>query len=153
MVEYSIVSAEEEHLEEVARNMRLADQNEIWASHRVTPEAAIDHLRVSRDTRAGLADGQPVCIFGIDRVSVLSMVGHPWLLGTEGLHRHGIAFLRRNKEYLDEAKEGFEFLYNYVDARNVASIAWLRWLGFEVKDAEPYGWLGMPFHRFQMETV
>jgi len=35
----------------------------------------------------------------------------------------------------------------------VASIAWLRWLGFEVKDAEPYGWLGMPFHRFQMETV
>lgn len=46
----------------------------------------------------------------------------------------------------------FALLTNYVDARNAVSIRWLRWLGFEIEPAAPFGIHGLPFHRFSMRV-
>ena len=33
------------------------------------------------------------------------------------------------------------------------SIRWLAWLGFAIDPPQPYGFLGLPFHRFHMERA
>jgi hypothetical protein len=43
----------------------------------------------------------------------------------------------------------YDQLFNYVDARNLRSIAWLQHIGFQVFEPQPYGLEGLPFHRFE----
>jgi len=90
-------------------------------------------------------------MFGISRMGELSMIGVPWLLSSKSLPKHAKAFLRRNKEYIDEELGNFGLLMNYVDARNKVSIRWLKWLGFSFDEAAPYGMDQRPFHLFKMK--
>jgi len=53
-------------------------------------------------------------------------------------------------KWVRRQSEKFSLLYNYVDARNVKSIKWLRWLGFQLDEPAPYGVRGLPFHRFEL---
>jgi hypothetical protein len=98
----------------------------------------------------GTVDGVPACILGVEIVSKLTLTGRPWLLGTGAVEDHALPFLRRSRFCLDAMLAIAPELENYVDARNAVSIAWLRWLGFSIDPAEPYGALGRPFHRFHM---
>lgn len=153
MVEYAVVQATEEHARELARNIRPADAKELWAAYHMTPlETLLLSVRVSRDTKAGLADGEVMCMFGIYTVTDLSSIGYPWLLGAKKLSRHARAFLRRNVSFMAQAREEFDLLFNFVDARNKAAIRWLGWLGFEVAEPRPYGIEQLPFHYFEMRA-
>jgi hypothetical protein len=46
--------------------------------------------------------------------------------------------------------EQHSFLENWVDARNVTSIKWLKWCGFDFDDPAPFGVEQLMFHRFEM---
>jgi len=153
VTQYEVVPATTAHADIMAPRMRDADVKEAWASHKLRPRAALVHAAlVSRDPKVGLADGEPICMFGIGKLSPFDEEAHPWLLGTDQLEQHAFAFLHRNKAYLAEAREEHPVLRNYVDARNLASIKWLTWLGFTIFPAEPYGPFGAMFHPFEMRA-
>ena len=151
---YEIVEACEAHCVAIGPHLRQADRDEVAASCGLEPaEALLSSLRRSAMCWAGLVDGEPVCVFGVGGPSLMSEVGVPWLLGTDAVVKHQRAFLRRNKAIVAKMLDAFPVLINMVDARNVHSIRWLRWLGFHI--GEPFAWgvEGRPFHPFSMRAA
>lgn len=143
----------QEHIEYLAKNMSELDTQEVWAAGHATPlEALKFSVMVSRDTKVWLGDGEVVCICGIGNSTLISDVGSPWMLASEDLKRFSKQFLRESKRFMAKAKKEHRLLLNYVDARNKPSVKWLKWLGFELLPAEPYGVDGLPFHRFEMRS-
>lgn len=150
---YAVVPVTEAHITELIGTMRQADRQEVEAS------SGKDHARVLRESVAmsemcwtGLIDGQVACIFGCGSTSLIDPVGIPWLLGSDLITLHAKPFLRRSRPYVREMQGRWVWLENWVDARNDKSIAWLKWLGFAMDEAKPYGAAGLPFHRFYMRS-
>lgn len=136
----------------IAENMRVDDVNEIKASHGMQPINALKiSCALSVYLRTGTIDGVPFCLFGVTPESALSMIGCPWLLGTDRVKDVSRQFLRYNKILLPEMAKGFTRLENWVDSRNSLSVSWLKWLGFAIMPPEPFGVNGLPFHRFYKE--
>jgi hypothetical protein len=150
---YQVVPASIDHIESMLPHIREADIVELWAANRVTPEdALLIGIGISTEAWTGLIDGKPVCIFGVAPASMLGGIGVPWMVGTADIDKHAKAFLRRCKSYVKQMLRLYNYLVNYVDSRNTRAIAWLRWLGFTIYDAAPYGFDQAPFHRFEMRT-
>ncbi len=150
---YEIVPATILHGAHLACNMREADRQEVWAAGHYTPADAVClSLEASRDATTGLADGRVVCMFGVGPAAIISTTGIPWLLTTDGVERHARAFLKRNKAVVAAMRAKYPLLRNYVDERNTVAIKWLKWLGFEILPAEPFGMEGLPFHPFEMRS-
>lgn len=140
-----------EHILSVAENMRPADQDEIWAACHLSPlESLTRAFMASPDAYAGMADDQPLLIYGLSKASFLQDVGHPWMLGAVALEKHSKALLRASKNIPMEMLTKYKYLLNYVDARNEKAIRWLKWLGFSLRDPIPFGVEKLPFHPFVM---
>lgn len=153
-ISYKVVTATEDHTLEMARVMRQADVDEVWASGHLEPlEALLTSMRVSKDPKAGLADGKVVCMYGVGTPTLTSDWGMPWLLTADALPRHAVEFLRRNREYVADIRNEYRLLLNFADARNIMALRWLAWLGFEIEPAVAFGVEGMPFHPFRMERT
>lgn len=150
---YAIVPATQEHVTAMLPHVRTADRHEVMASSGQPMESILPEcVRRSDMAWAGLVDGEVACIFGVAGASIISDTGYPWLLGTDLIERHAKAFLRRNKAMVKAMLARYPYLTNYVDVRNVTAIGWLRWLGFTILPAEPFGMYRMPFHPFEMRT-
>ncbi len=150
---YEVVPATIGHARELAENMRWPDCEEVWAAAHLYPlQATLLSLEASRDATTGLADGRVVCMFGVGPAAIISTTGIPWLLTTDGVERHARAFLKRNKAVVAAMRAKYPLLRNYVDERNTVAIKWLKWLGFEILPAEPFGVEGLPFHPFEMRS-
>ncbi|MDA0798710.1 MAG: hypothetical protein O2884_08580 [Chloroflexi bacterium] len=150
---YDIVPAASDLAVDLASRLRKADREEVWASHRLAPvDAVMDAVLRSRDPSMGTVDGVPVIVFGDAPDTPIGTSTSPWMLATDELERHARTFLLLSRVFLHELTDdcGFRYLHNYVDARNLISIRWLRWLGFTVYPAAPFGVDGQPFHYFDM---
>jgi len=148
-----IVIANRDHLDAVADCLRPADRQEIWAATLATPHEALD-ISLSFSTLAwtGLIDGVPFVMFGVAAASPWCRHGIPWLLSGPQIEIHRTAALRLCRRYIKEIAEQHPILANFVDARNRTSIRWLKWLGFTVKPAIPYGPFNLLFHPFEMRS-
>lgn len=151
-IKYDVIPSTWTHAVDIATAMRASDVAEVWATGHYTPsEAVAKSFLASRDTaRTGLVDGKPVVICGIAHGQVIG-VGHPWLLATPELRKHSKRFLVECKKFMLEARKDYDLLHNWVHAKNVSSIRWLRWLGFELDDAAHFGPDRELFHHFYME--
>jgi hypothetical protein len=148
---YTVVEASRAHALALAPVMRRADREEVWAAAGLRPLAALERsLDASCLAWTWLVDGRPACMFGLATASLMSGIGEPWMLTSELILSHQTAFLRHYRPFLAEMRALFPVLTNWVDARYIASIKWLQWMGFEIHAAEPYGPFGMLFHRFDM---
>lgn len=144
----TITPATEDDARDLGARMRLRDREEVWASGLLPPlEAALLSLELSTRAWTGSVDGTLVTMWGV--CPGPGRIGIPWMLATDDLERHQRAFLRRNRAYIALMLERYDTLVNWVDARNTTSINWLRWLGFRLDPAAPFGALGLPFHRFE----
>lgn len=133
---------------DMAPRMRKAEVDEVWAAAHQTPlEALAASLEVSRDAQVWLVEGRPMALFGVGSWSVLNLNGIPWLLTAEGIEDHVRPFLRDCKQAVAAMREEYAILENYVDARNDKSVKWLRWMGFTIDPAKPFGVDQLPFHR------
>lgn len=152
---YNIREPHAGDFELLAAHMRERDKEEAWASSHMAPlEAIIHSVKVSRDTtRVGTVDDTPVCIFGVQPPSLLGTVACPWMLGTDGVDLNSLAFLKRSKRWVRAASLEYPKMENFVDARNIASIRWLRWVGFTVYASAPWGRDGLLFHRFDLRRT
>lgn len=146
-----IVAGAIDHIETIAARMRLADSDEVFASSGRSPREALEFsLRKSSLAMTALVDGRPEVMFGAGDLSVLSQVGAPWLLGTDAVTEHYVAFLRRSVSWRDQLLLRYQVLRNAVDDRNAASKRWLRWLGFNLSEPMPLGKDGEMFRLFEM---
>ena len=133
--------------------MREHDKQEVNAATRMGLWNAVEtSVNLSSYSKTGLVNDELVCMWGVCPISLLSSSGSPWMLGTDLIEKKQRVFLRRSKPWLDDIRKDYKYLENFVDARNVLSVKWLKWLGFEMDEAEPYGIHGEPFHKFTMET-
>lgn len=138
---------------ELASNLRAADANEIRAYGENDPLSAL----VQSATRStlcwtGVVDGKVAAILGVAPLSLLSGMGSPWMIGTPVLEQHQRVLVRQTPVYISRMLRAFPHLVNHVHAENTTSVRWLRRLGFTLHEAEPYGPLGEPFHKFEMRA-
>ena len=76
-------------------------------------------------------------------------VGHVWLLGAKEVTESPKEFMRLSREWLARLFDTFDFLGNFVDARNSVHVRWLKAMGFRFVDAHPgYGNDGEVFLEF-----
>lgn len=97
-------------------------------------------------------DDQLLAIFGVAPMSLVAGRAAPWLLGTDRLEKHKRALITSARAYIGTMLREYPVLTNWVDARNVASVRLLKWLGFKIGPAEPFGFASLPFHRFEMRS-
>ncbi len=136
----------------LAPQLRAADALEVRRLG-CEPAALLEqNIRDAEVAGLFLADGVPLCAFGIVRPSLLAPgVGCPWMLGTPLLDRHAREMLRETRRWVQAWRERFDAMYAWVDADYDASLRWMRWLGFEQRHIEPMGPAGAPFWRMAWE--
>lgn len=144
----SIVPATASHAAVIAANTRHEDKRELAACGYKPLAATLLSLHASTQAWTGLVDCQPICVFGISEWP--DGTGRPWMVGTELLAKHQKIFLRRCKNCVAIMQDNYSLLHNYVDARNLLAVKWLKWLGFKFDEATPYGPEGLPFLHFYM---
>ena len=134
----------------IAPYLRRADVEEIWASSGVNPTFAVAYsIAHSKYRRAVLLNRKPVVLFGVGELPGSSETsGVPWLVATDEIEKHPVTFYRRSKSIISEMKHNYEYLTNWVDARNTLSLRWLKWSGFDIEDPAPFGSFGLMFHKF-----
>lgn len=152
MINAQIVPATAAHIEEILPRVRQADIDEFLATNGWSPKRVLEFgLATSTFACAGLINGRVITIFGVAPGSMIGGTGIPWLVGTEDLEKYQRTFLRRCRKVVNAMLTVYPYLENYVDARNHVAKTWLKWLGFELENAAPYGKHRLPFHRFHME--
>jgi hypothetical protein len=135
----------------IAASARRADVEEMRDGAGVSIEQALEH-GLARSLRCALimAGDLPLAAFGDACQSPLGGVGIPWLVSTDHITAHARGFLRVCRPLVADMLTRHQVLINYVDARNVAAIRWLEWLGFEMSEPMPAGVRGLPFKQFSM---
>jgi len=153
MIKAFIHEATMEDMGRVIAFARDADKEEAEAmTGKPFVEALVQSYRCSSHCWVGYADIMPVCLFGVAPINSFAGTAAPWMIGTTALDDQMVArkFVRENGAMVAQMNELYHHLYNWVDARNVAAIRWLKWLGFEVGEAPaPFGPEGLPFHYFE----
>lgn len=146
----SIMQTTSKDIDLMQVRLRASDIQEIWAAGHRTPYEALTRAReISISCFTAFYHENPCAMFGFTFDTPEHSRGSIWLLGTDEILKARIEFLRTSKPWVNFFLAQCPELYNYVDARNKASIAWLKWLGADIKEAEPYGPDQMPFHYFQ----
>lgn len=148
-----VVPALAEHVEPIASQAREADRRELWALARATPGQCLRYgLAHSRAVFTGRVDGEPVCMFGATPRDLLLGIGVPWMVGTDRLRSWPAqkALLSLSRPCVEAMRAEFPHLVNVVHGDNAAAIRWLRWLGFSIHPAQPYGPDREPFHLFTL---
>lgn len=149
--EISIIPAQAIHVRRVARLMRRADRDEVFAASGKSPVQSLAYsLRKSSSAWTVLIDGKPEVIFGVADLNVLAGIAAPWLLGTDAIKRNRRAFLRGSVEWRGQLLARYGVLKNLVDDRNAVSKRWLKWLGFELSSPVPLGHDGTLFRLFEL---
>jgi len=138
----------------IADNMRQADVDEVMAASNATPLQAIESgVEISDSTSVAVINGDIVAIMGVVKNSALTDNGVPWLLGTDYITKHYREFLGSSRAVLDAMISVCPNLVNHVYVKNTVSIRWLKWLGFNIEEAEPFGVNGELFHKFTIGKV
>lgn len=134
----------------LAANLRQADQDEMRA---VGWYNAVDALSASLDVSierwcALDSAGNPAVLFGV-APSEYPTVGLPWMLATDYIYTIPKETLRQTRRYVQRMHEHFPILTQFVDFRNVTSVSWMQWLGFEINTVlVRYGVEKRPFIHF-----
>jgi hypothetical protein len=117
---------------DLAPRLRAEDVEEVWASSRSTPLAALlSGLVYSTYCWTILNhEGEIVGMFGVAPIAG-SSVGSPWLLCSEGLVGIQREFIRQCPAWIDRMHEDYTVLSNLADTRNVVHLKWLRRCGFD----------------------
>lgn len=141
-----------EDVQYLIENIRDADKLEVEAASGLPHyESIIRALEYCDEAWTGLIDDKIVAIFGVHIISYVTGSGVPWLLSTKHIEENPRTFLKYCKPVFKKLCVDLNYLFNYVDERNILAKEWLKWLGFKLDDAVPFGAELKPFHRFTME--
>jgi hypothetical protein len=152
MSKFEIVSADRNMANQLAPHLKLADRREIMASSGMEPlEALLESIAVSDEDMcwAATLNEIPVAMFGANKLTDDNLVGGIWLLTSDKIALYPLDFMRHCKEGLTFMHKRYEYLTNFIDARNMPSMRWLPRLGFRpCQKIEKYGFAGAPFIQY-----
>lgn len=134
-----------EDIVHLAFNIRKADTQECLASTGQAPLISLYlGFKHSVESYTGFdSNDNLVCIYGVNSEGAI------WMSATPHIETVPMTFLKHSKLKLKELFNRYEILWNYVDARNVLHIKWLKWLGFTfINKHENYGYGQLPFYEF-----
>lgn len=134
----------------IAARIREADRTELWRSSHATPERAMEYGLRHSSPCLTIDAGAPIGIFGAVPSEGLEDIGICWMVCTIDIRKHAKAFLKGCRPELRLMMQRYERLFNFVDADNAEAVNWLRWLGFTIYPAHPYGIEECPFHPFEI---
>lgn len=126
-------------------NARMADRLEFESIRGLTVEQELRYsVERSANPRAYVVNGRVVAMFG--DIKLDEQTGVPWLISTTEIDKHHRSFLIECDREVAAMRQRHKVLINYTDARYTKALRWLRWLGFHMHDAVPYGINGELFH-------
>jgi len=89
-----------------------------------------------------LPTGEVMALFGSAPVSIAGDEAVVWLLGSRRVDDCKFEYLRLGRKYLKHLLSRYSKVYNYVEARSMKSIRFLRMLGFRfLPDKNVNNWL------------
>lgn len=108
---------------------------------RAALEALGDPVRV---VEAGLAnsvaawavdlDGEIAVLYGVRVVNLLDDRAYVWMLGTDAVDKHPVAFLRHSRIALERLRGRYSLLYGEIESDFEASVRWLTWCGARIQN-------------------
>ena len=112
-------------------------------------DALMSSYQNSNETHTMVADdGDLLGMFGVSQTAD-PLIAVVWMLCTERLPQYSKTFIKLSKQWVKEQNKKYSILMNYVDARNITSIKWLKHLGFVlIKRVEEFGVGKKPFYEF-----
>lgn len=144
---------------QIANDLRQTDKDEIRATNPTLtigdpdPEAILwMSIRYSKDAWVITKDDVAFCIFGAGP-SGDPELGTVWLLASTVLdtdRKAKIAVAKNTKTVVQNWHRHWPKLANWIDIRNVMTLRWLTWAGFEIKDVDlQHGREKRPFYFIQ----
>ena len=140
MEKFKIVPAGRIYANQLAPHLRPGDVLEIERSSGLNAlDGLLESVELSDEDMCWAAtyNGLPVAMFGANNIKPEDSpayegitIGGIWLLASQGIYLNKLDFMRCCKEMLAHMHTRYEFLTNFVDADNVASMIWLPRLGF-----------------------
>lgn len=125
-------------------NARSEDLKEFWIP---THEKFVDSYIEDFSKTLCLYDEETndvYCMWGVEDIGEIDDI--IWMLCTNIVEQHPVAFLRFCKEYLKGLLEDHKILVNYVWLGNDLHVKWLKWMG--AKFGETIIINGEPFQYF-----
>jgi hypothetical protein len=107
-------------------------------------------LSQSAESFSGLVDGVPCCMWGVVRGSLLSDSAFLWLITCYMIEDYPFTFIRRSQIWLADLRKRYHYIHGVVQADNLVSVKWLKWLGFTVYGFEFIE--GYALKRFEMRA-
>lgn len=132
---YEVREATMDDAEYIASNLRKEDIAEIRKMRERDPREAVINSFNWSDVRGTLVlDGKPALIYGV----VGSGTGVPkvWALGTDACRKAGKVMVKLGREVSDALANEYMIMENWCDADYIASLRWLRLIGFTVEEPE-----------------
>ena len=127
-----LVAPTEEHVEELASNMRDGDRLECLAGYSDPRPAIWDSLALAEKAWTGvLPTGEVVFIGGV------SSSGRVFILSTNVVTKYPLEYIRITRELLRRVAKEMGCLVGYIDCRYKATLRWAKWLGFELDTQHP----------------
>ena len=128
----------------LAFNCREADKQECLDHTGQVPLLAIYGAFVNtKESYTGFYNDQLVCCYGLIESGCI------WMCATNYIESVPMTFLKHSKLKLKELFNNYDMIWNYVDARNVVHIKWLKWLGFTIINKHNQFGIGrIPFYEF-----
>lgn len=112
--------------------MRPRDVAEIREGWQKEPlEAMQECLRESYFARTMLCDLEPLCMYGLAPMMVLSGAARFWIFGTAAIDRHPLAFARACKLGKRELFMHCSLATNLIDVNDQPVMRWMQWMGGE----------------------
>lgn len=139
----------------VALNLRPSDVEELSAGV-PTPVGRDELLEILNDSFdrssvcQALVDEQdtPLAVLGIAPIDPEHRIGSPWLLATSAFDEvYDRSYHKQTQAWVDALCCSFDYVFNFVHAKNRRSHRWLRSLGFTVEPPQGafcHFWKGDP---------
>lgn len=146
--------AKKEDAAVLAMKIRDSDYRELQAVHGLDVDVKkVIETALDVSEEAIVAEnhaGELILIFGISVFNKEHNVGCPWLLGTDQATKLARELLMDGRMISHGWASNFNYLINFVDARNETSIRWLKRIGYRIHEPIKFGISQMPFHPFTM---
>ena len=130
------------HLFQLSRKLRQIDRKELAAVSDKDPYSDLLYsASVSNPCWVLTKNEQPIAIGGVAPHFDDAELGVPWFLATDDIDDSHVSYwlAAHSRELVDKIQGKFQRLENYVSAENGRTIAWLKWLGFEIGEPAELG--------------
>lgn len=129
-------------------NIRPKDRQEVEIT--LGEPLKAHHFKEDAENIEFLIDAETNKIYGMGGVSPTAINTFPivWLLCTNEVEKHPVAFLRFAKSYNDAWTEKYKVTTNWVWLGNELHVKWLKWMG-AIFLGSPFTIRGEKFQRFE----